>query len=168
MRKTAPAADPDAYVRALDGWRRACVEALRAAVRKGGGAPRRGAGKKIEKQPHAKAEKQPHAKTDGLEETVKWGHLVYAANGPVLLIRAEDERVLFGFWRGRRLREIEPRLKPGGKYEMATLELREGMTIKPAVAAGLVREAVALNLTLGDPTKGVKKGAGRGAARRVR
>jgi hypothetical protein len=125
--------EPDAYVLALTGWRRACVETLRAAVRKA-------------------AE---------LEETVKWGHLVYAANGPVLLIRAEGERVLFGFWRGQRLAGIEPRLKPGGKYEMATLDIREGMTIKPAVAARLAREAVALNRTLGDPTKIAKAGAGR-------
>jgi hypothetical protein len=44
---------------------------------------------------------------------------------PFLLIRAEERRVLFGFWRGQRLRGIEPRLKPGGKYEMATLELVE-------------------------------------------
>ena len=66
------------------------------------------------------------AKEKALEERIKWGHLVYFANGPVLLIRAEESRVLFGFWRGQRLREIEPRLKPGGKYEMATLELREG------------------------------------------
>ena len=83
---------------------------------------------------------------------MKWGHLVYASNGPVLLIRAEDERVLFGFWRGQRLREIEPRLKPGGKYEMATLEIREGVTVKPAVAARLTKEAVELNETVGDPT----------------
>src|SRR5207344_2933954 len=108
----------------LSGWRRTCVETLRAAVRK--------------------------AK---LEETVKWGHLVYAANGPVLLIRAEDERVLLGFWRGQRLREIEPRLKPGGKYEMATLEIREGVTVKPAIVSRLAREAVALNKKVGDPTK---------------
>ena len=137
MRKTAPASDPDAYVLALTGWRRACVETLRAAVRKA-------------------AE---------LEETVKWGHLVYAANGPVLLIRAEDERVLFGFWRGRRLAGIEPRLKPGGKYEMATLDIREGMTIKPAVATRLARDAMALNRTLGDPTKIAKAGAGRRAGK---
>ena len=97
------------------------------------------------------------AKEKALEERIKWGHLVYFANGPVLLIRAEESRVLFGFWRGQRLRAIEPRLKPGGKYEMATLELREGMTIKPAVATRLAREAVALNGTVGDPTKGVKK-----------
>jgi hypothetical protein len=125
MRKNMPAADPDAYIRALTGWRRDCVETLRAAV----------------------------AKEKALEERIKWGHLVYFANGPVLLIRAEESRVLFGFWRGQRLREIEPRLKPGGKYEMATLELRERDTIKPAVAARLAREAVALNRTVGDPTK---------------
>ena len=59
----------------------------------------------------------------------------------------------FGFWRGQRLREIEPRLKPGGKYEMATLELREGVTIRPAVVARLARQAVALNKQVGDPTK---------------
>jgi hypothetical protein len=127
MRKSVPAADPDAYVDALTGWRRACVETLRAAVRK-----------------------------VKLEESVKWGHLVYAANGPVLLIRAEDARVLLGFWRGQRLREIEPRLKPGGKYEMATLEIREGGTVKPAVVSRLAREAVALNQSIGDPTKIVK------------
>ena len=82
---------------------------------------------------------------------VKWGHLVYLANGPVLLIRAEESRVLFGFWRGQRLRTIEPRLKPGGKYEMATLELREGMTVKPATVRRLVREAISLDRKLGDP-----------------
>ena len=123
MKKSTPAASPDAYVAALDGWRRRCVEGLRAAVR---GEP-------------------------DLEEVVKWGHLVYFDHGPVLLIRAEDERVLFGFWRGQRLRDIEPRLEPGGKYEMATVELREGMSVKPAMARRLAREAVALNRKLGDP-----------------
>ena len=56
--------------------------------------------------------------TAQLTETVKWGHLVYLANGPVLLIRAERHRVLFGFWRGKSLRHIEPRLRPSGKYDM--------------------------------------------------
>lgn len=88
-----------------------------------------------------------------LEEAVKWGHLVYSANGPVLLIRAEDERVLLGFWRGQRLAAIEPRLKSGGKYEMATVELREGAKLSAAVARRLAREAVVLNDELGDPTR---------------
>lgn len=128
-----PAANPDTYVASLDGWRRHCVEHLRKAVR-------------------AAAE---------MEEAVKWGHLVYLSNGPVLLIRAEEGRVLSGFWRGQRLRTIEPDLKPGGKYEMATLELREGMEFDPSTVRRLAREAVVLNRKLGDPTRAAK---GDGAA----
>ncbi len=130
MKKSAPAANPDAYVGSLDGWRRSCVDRMRAAVR-------------------SAAER---------EEVVKWGHLVYLSNGPVLLIRAEEERVLFGFWRGQRLRAIESGLKPGGKYEMATLELREGMEIDPLTAHRLAKEAVAPNRTLGNPTHAAKTG----------
>ena len=113
----------------MKGWRRELVVSLRAAVR-------------------ASAK---------FEEVVKWGHLVYLSNGPVLLIRAEESRVLFGFWRGQLLREIEPGLKPGGKYEMATLDLREGMTIAPAKAKQLAKAAAALNKKLGDPTLVAKK-----------
>jgi hypothetical protein len=72
--------------------------------------------------------------------------------GPVLLIRAEEQRVLLGFWRGQRLRAIEPGLKPGGKYEMATLELSEGMPVSVPTVRRLTRKAVALNKGLGDPT----------------
>ena len=43
---------------------------------------------------------------------------------------------------------------------MATLDIREGMTIKPAIAARRAGKAVALNRTLGDPTKIVKAGSG--------
>ena len=123
MQKSPAAETPDAYVGALTGWRLDLVLALREAVR-----------------------------SAGLnDERIKWGHLVYFSNGPVLLIRAEQARVLFGFWRGQRLREIEPGLRAGGKYEMATLELREGMTIASTTARKLAREAVRLNRTLGDP-----------------
>src|SRR6187549_689923 len=128
MKNTIPASSPDAYVAALSGWRHAVVEQLRAAVL--GGA--------------------------ALDEVIKWGHLVYLQNGPVLLIRAEEHRVLFGFWRGQRLREIEPRLKGGGKYEMATLELREGMTVAHSTVHRLTQEAVSLKKTLGDPTHAAK------------
>jgi hypothetical protein len=125
MRKVPPPASPDAYVEALDGWRRALVERLRAAARS----------------------------VDGLVEVIKWGHIVYLKDGPALLIRAEDERVLFGFWRGQRLRGIEPRLKPGGKYEMATLDLREGDDIAHDIAVDLARAAAQLNADLGRPDK---------------
>ena len=129
MKKGPIASTPDEYVAALDGWRRVCVEHLRGAV----------------------------LGVATLTEVIKWGHLVYFTNGPVLLIRAEDHRVLFGFWRGQRLHSIEPRLKPGGKYEMATLELRDGDTISAKTIRDLTRKAIALNKKLGDPTLAAKR-----------
>lgn len=124
MKKSIPAADPDAYVNALEGWQSRMVKHLRRTVK-------------------ASAK---------LEEVIKWGHLVYFSRGPVLLIRAEAQRVLFGFWRGQRLRTLESRLKPGGKYEMATIVLREDDGVPAAAVARLVKAAVAWNNKLGDPT----------------
>ena len=61
--------------------------------------------------------------------------------------------VLLGFLRKQRLRALEPRIEPGGKYEMATVELRDGTTIRPATVRRLVSEAVKLNQELGDSTR---------------
>jgi hypothetical protein len=124
MKKSAPAESPDVYVTALSGWQRTLVKSLRRATL--------AAGK--------------------LDERIKWGHLVYFSNGPVLLIRAEEKRVLFGFWRGKRLRDLDERLKSGGKYEMATMVLLEGDKISPKQVKSLVRAAIDLNHSLGDPT----------------
>jgi hypothetical protein len=62
MKKSIAPASPEAYVASLNGWQRRYVEALRAAAT---------------------------AAAPTLEEVIKWGHLVYFSNGPVLLIRAE-------------------------------------------------------------------------------
>lgn len=124
MKKSVPAESPDAYVAALSGWHRHLVEGLRRSTLAAG----------------------------GLEERIKWGHLVYFSNGPVLLIRAEEKRVLFGFWRGKRLRDLEERLKPGGKYELATMALVEGDKISPRQVTSLVKAAIELNHSIGDPT----------------
>jgi hypothetical protein len=124
--KNIDADTPAEYLAALSGWRLAMATTLRKAV--------------LASVPKA------------LEERIKWGHLVYFSNGPLLLIRAEGARVLFGFWRGQRLRDIEPRLKAGGKYEMATLESREGDKVpSSATVTKLVKAAVALNKAHGDP-----------------
>lgn len=85
-------------------------------------------------------------------ETVKWGHLVYFASGPAMLIRAEDERVLMGFWRGRRLTELEPSIETGGKCEMGPIVLRERDAIEGETVQRLAAAARRLNLELGDPT----------------
>ena len=128
MKKSKAAASPAMYVASLSGWQAAIVRRLRRAVRA----------------------------SATLEETIKWGNLVYFSNGPAIVIRAEARRVLFGFWRGQRLRKIEPRLKPGGKYEMATIELVEGSTLSPTTVRRLTRAAAALNRTLGNPAKAAK------------
>lgn len=121
-----PARSPDAYIEYLSGWQRDGAAALREAVR---------------------------SAVPALEERLKWGHLVYCLNGPSLLIRAEPARLLFGFWRGRRLRHIEPRLKPGGRYDMATLTLHADTPLARDTVLQLVREAAALNRAWGDPTR---------------
>ena len=124
MKRSGPLpASPDEYVQSLTGWQRERVDMLRAVA----------------------------AKVGGAEEVIKWGHLVYMANGPAFLIRAEDDRVLFGFWRGKRLLDIEPRMTGTGKFEMKTLDLREDTPIDSAVAEKLIREAIRLNLTIGNP-----------------
>ncbi|MBL0937762.1 MAG: DUF1801 domain-containing protein [Gemmatimonadaceae bacterium] len=128
MKRVPPPASPDAYVNALTGWQAQLVPPIRAAIR------------------------AAIRKSGELEEVIKWGHLVYIGDGPVLLLRIEEERVLLGFWRGQRLGDLEPRLKPGGKYEMATVILREGDKIAAAQVRRLVERAVALMRELGDAT----------------
>jgi len=122
MKRGPVAPDPDAYVEALDGWRRRTVEHLRGLVLESG----------------------------ELSETIRWGHLVYMIRGPVLLIRAEEARVLFGFWKGKRLVQIEPRLKPGGKYELATADLREGDRIADDTVRVMVQRAIEFEVPTGD------------------
>lgn len=138
MKNIVSADNPEDYVAALSGWQRDVVATLRAAVR-----------------------------SKDLDEAIKWGHLVYSSNGPVLLIRAEEARVLFGFWRGQRMRDIEPQLKPGGKYEMATLEYRQGSAVSKTMARRLAREAIELNAQFGDPTKVAKSGRSKPVSKRT-
>jgi hypothetical protein len=126
MRGTA-AASPDAYVAALTGWQRERVEMLRAAV---------------------------HAGAD-FDEIIKWGNLVFVSNGLCMLIRAEDHRVLLGFWRGKRLVHLDPRIRPSGKYELGNLVMTEETDVDPALVTRLAAAASALNIKLGDPTKAV-------------
>jgi hypothetical protein len=129
MNMKTTASTPEEYIELLAGWPRDCVQHLRNHVRS----------------------------SAKLDEEIKWGHLVFSSNGPAILIRAEEDRVLFGFWRGKRLREIEPKLKASGKYEMATIEIRSEPYPANIIIKKLVREAVRLNKELGNPQDAAKK-----------
>ena len=124
----ANAASPEADLAALKGWRRELVDHLRDNV----------------------------LAAAKLAEGIKYGNLFYTSNGPAVVIRAEDKRVLLAFFRGKRMREIEPRLKPSGKYELANIVLVEGDALAAGTIRKLAKEAVALNKRLGDPTKAGK------------
>jgi hypothetical protein len=125
MRGAPAAADPDAFVEALGGWQRGRVEMMRGAINAGG----------------------------RFEEGIKWGNLVFASDGLAILIRAEEHRLLLGFWRGKRLTALEPRLKASGKYELANLVITQSTAVDPAVVTELAAAAARLNRELGDPTR---------------
>ena len=124
MAMTGPAAEsPDAYITALSGWQRERAAMMRAAIM--AAAP--------------------------FEETIKWTNLVFMANGPCVLIRAEEHRVLLGFWRGKRLRGVDPRIKASGKYELGNLVMTETTGVAPETVEALAAEAFRLNAELGNP-----------------
>ena len=118
------AASPDVFVAELTGWQAELVAMLRSAVNAG-------------------AE---------FDEIMKWGNLVFVHHGLCALIHVEDQRVVLGFWRGKRLTGIEARIKPSGKYELGNIVFFAGDTIEPERVAQLAREAARLNRELGDPT----------------
>ncbi len=124
MAMMGPAAEsPDAYIAALSGWQRERCEMMRAAIM--AAAP--------------------------FDETIKWTNLVFIANGPCILIRAEEHRVLLGFWRGKRLREVDPRIKASGKYELGNLVMTAATEVTAEQVAKLAAEAFRLNTELGNP-----------------
>jgi hypothetical protein len=114
---------PNAYIVALSGWQLERCLMMRAAIM--AAAP--------------------------FDETIKWTNLVFMANGPCILIRAEEQRVLLGFWRGKRLRDLEPRIKASGKYELGNLVLTEVTEVTAEQVARLAAEAYRLNIELGNP-----------------
>lgn len=125
MAMMGPKADsPDAYIAALSGWQLERCTMLRAAI----------------------------MRAAAFDETIKWTNLVFMANGPCILIRAEEHRVLLGFWRGKRLRDIEPRIKASGKYELGNLIMTEETVVDPALIERLAAEAYRLNFQLGNPS----------------
>ena len=125
MAMMGPAADsPDAYIAALSDWQLERCRMMRAAIM--AAAP--------------------------FDETIKWTNLVFMANGPCILIRAEAHRVLLGFWRGKRLRGLEPRIKASGKYELGNLVMTEGTDVSAEMVRTLAAEAFRLNAELGNPT----------------
>jgi hypothetical protein len=118
----------DEFVAGLSGWQAQAVAALRRDVLSAG----------------------------GVTETLKWGHPVYEAGGPVCLIKAHKAHVTFGLWRGAEMTALEPRLEPGGSFQMAAIKLRAPGEISAEQVRRLVAEGIRLNAEKGDPLKAAR------------
>jgi hypothetical protein len=93
------------------------------------------------------------AEAPGAAEVVKWAQAVYEQGGPLIYIKAHTSHVTFGFWRGAMLSDPAGLLSGDGD-RMKSMKLRTAADINAAAIAALVRQAVALDQTLGDPTRG--------------
>lgn len=90
----------------------------------------------------------------GTKDSVKWGHPIYEAGGPVCLVKAAKDHVTLGFWRGADMLDLDPRLaKGGGKGDMAFIKVKAVAEIEQAQVTRLVARGIALNAEKGDPFK---------------
>ncbi len=84
-------------------------------------------------------------------ESIKWGQPVYDAGGPFAALKAFSRHVTLTFWRGAAL--ADPTGMLGGDGErMRHARFSSVADVHEGPIAELVREAVELNRTLGDPT----------------
>jgi hypothetical protein len=115
----------DSYIAALPADGRTTAEALRAAI--------------LSAEPAA-------------DESIKWGQPVYDVNGPFVAMKAFPRWVTLTFWRGATLSDPEGILEGDGD-RMRHARFASADSIPRSAVDALVREAVAKNRELGDPTK---------------
>jgi hypothetical protein len=116
----------DGYIAGLEGWKADVVARVRRIV--------------LEAAPEAK-------------ESIKWAQPVYEINGPFCYMKAFKHSVNFGFWRGVELEDPEGLLQGSGE-KMRHVKLTSVDDVDEEAFGKFVRQAVQLNLTKGDPTKG--------------
>lgn len=85
-------------------------------------------------------------------ESIKWGQPVYESNGPFAALKAQPRWITLTFWRGAALGDPSGVLAGEGD-RMRHARFATTDEVRADVVGALVREAVALNAELGDPTK---------------
>jgi hypothetical protein len=115
----------DAYIASLSGWQHVVAQMLRQAARRAA----------------------PDA-----QESIKWGQPVYEDGGPFAYFKAFGNSINFGFWRGAEL--VDPHgLLTGEGDRMRHVAIHSVQDVKLQYLEELIREAVLLNRSKGDPTK---------------
>lgn len=87
------------------------------------------------------------------KESIKWAQPVYEKGGPFAYIKAFKNAVNFGFWRGVDLEDTQG-LMHGDGQRMRHIRLTGMEDIHTQIFTDFIKQAVALNLEKGDPTKG--------------
>ena len=87
------------------------------------------------------------------KESIKWAQPVYERNGPFAYIKAFKNAVNFGFWRGVDIEDPDGLLEGSGD-KMRHVKLTSVADIDEKALADFVSQALELNRTKGDPTKG--------------
>jgi len=87
------------------------------------------------------------------DESIKWAQPVYEVNGPFAYIKAFKNSVNFGFWRGVDIEDPDGLLQGSGE-KMRHFKLSSREQINKPIFSNYIKQAVKLNLTKGDPTKG--------------
>lgn len=85
-------------------------------------------------------------------ESVKWGQPVYEQNGPFAYVKAHKNSVNLGFWRGADLKDPKGLLEGSGA-NMRHVKIKKPDDVTKKEFQALVKQAVKLNLALGDPSK---------------
>ena len=116
----------DAYIASLEAWQAEIVSGVRQIVLKAA----------------------PEAK-----EAIKWAQPVYSSNGPFAYIKAFKNSVNFGFWWGVDLADPQGILDGSGE-KMRHVKLSSLVDIDEQAFSDFIQQAVQLNLSKGDPTKG--------------
>ena len=116
----------DAYITSLESWQAEIVSSVRQIV--------------LKTAPQA-------------EEAIKWAQPIYSKNGPFAYIKAFKNSVNFGFWRGVDLADSQNILEGSGD-KMRHVKLSSLEEIDEKAFADFIQQAVKLNLSKGDPTKG--------------
>jgi hypothetical protein len=115
----------DSYIRELEGWKGEVVSRVRQII--------------LNAAPEA-------------NESIKWAQPVYESDGPFAYIRAFQNTVNFGFWRGIDIKDPKGRLQgSGGK--MRHVKLSSLDDIDESTFSDLIRQAIEMNRLKGDPTK---------------
>ncbi len=93
-----------------------------------------------------------------LEAAIKWNQPVYSHKGPAIYFKPAKAHLTFGFWRGVELDDPAGLLGGSGAM-MRHVKLSNATDVqqhRDALAA-LIRQAIAINDTKGDPTRKVNR-----------